>query len=295
MLLEIFVQVVLPVFGVAAVGWYFAGRHPVDERGLAAIVIQLSAPALVFHSLVSRPLETGSLLRVGGGVIFGSLVCGLLGWLLFRQRFEGRRGLYLAAMFPNTGNLGLPLALTAFGVAGQTVAVVVFVAISMVHYGLGTMILAGTRNPLPALRSPLVLGALLGLGVASSGLELPKPVLRFTEILGSAAVPVMLLGLGVRLRSVRLGTLGRPLLAVALRMLPGFGAALLWTSVFELQGVERSVVLLTGVLPPAVMNYALAEAHDQGAEDVAAAILLGTLIAIGTIPAVIWLGGGMTG
>ena len=81
--------------------------------------------------------------------------------------------------------------------------------------------------------------------------------------------------------------MGLPLLTVVMRMLPGLLAGILWCWFFELTGVERAVVLVTGVLPPAVMNFVLAEAHDQGAEEVAVAILFGTLVSIGTIPAVL--------
>lgn len=290
-ILETLYQVVLPIFGVAAVGWYFAGRHTVDERGLAAIVIQLSAPALVFHGLVARPVPPENLLRIGGGVMFSSLVCGAVALVCYRALRIEKRGLYLAAMFPNTGNLGLPLALLAFGEAGHAVAVVVFVAISLLHYSLGVMIVAGTRNPARVLRSPLVLGALLGIGIAWSDTQLPQPLLDFTRILGQAAVPLMLLGLGIRLRRVRVHSYARPLLAVLLRMGPGFVAALAWCSIFGMTGVERAVVLVTGILPSAVMNFVLAEAHDQGADDVAAAILLGTSASILVIPAVLAFAG----
>ena len=169
---ELLLNVVLPVFGIAAVGWFVAGRRALDEASIATIVIEVSAPALVFHGLVSRRFELASLWKIGGGVVFASLVCGLVALLVFRALRHPRRGLYLAAMFPNTGNLGLPLALLAFGELGLQAAVVVFVAISLVHYSLGMMIVSGSANLWRTLRSPLVLGALLGIahrdGAASS-------------------------------------------------------------------------------------------------------------------------------
>ncbi len=284
---ELLLNIVLPVFGIAGVGYYLAGRRVIDEASIATIVIEVSAPALVFHGLVSRRFELASLWEIGGGVVFASLVCGLAALIVFRALRYPRRGLYLAAMFPNTGNLGLPLALLAFGEAGLQAALVVFVAISLTHYSLGMMIVSGSAQIWRPFRTPLVIGALLGIGVAVVQLELPKPLLDFTDLMGQATVPLMLLGLGIRLRSVRVTTLKLPLLTVLLRMVPGLIAGLLWCWLWELKGVERAILLVTGVLPPAVMNFVLAEAHDQGAEEVAVAILFGTLISMGTIPALL--------
>lgn len=280
-------DVVAPVFGVALVGWFFAGFRKVDLAPLADIVIYLAAPALVFASLLEKRIELTSLLMVGGGAVFQALACGAAAWLSFRAvKVEGR-GLYLAAMFPNTGNLGLPLGLFAFGGAGLSVAVIVFVAISLVHYSLGLMIISGKGHPGEAMKMPLMHAAILGVVLALAGVRLPEPLMRGITLLGDATVPLMLLSLGIRMRAVRLRRPGRALLAVALRMGPGLGAALVWCALFGLEGAERGVLLVTGVLPSAVMNFVLTEAYGESGEEVASAILLGTLLSFIAIPAVL--------
>lgn len=282
-------NVVAPVFGVAFVGWLFAGLRRVDLASLTDLVLYVSAPALVFSSLATQPLAPRSMAAVGGGVVAQALVCGAAAWLTFRLLRLPGRGLYLAAMFPNTGNLGLPLALFAFGRPGLAAAVIVFVSITLVHYTLGLMIVSGSPHPGDALRQPLVHAAVLGVAAALLGIDPPAPIARFIELLGEAAVPLMLLSLGVRVRSVRLRRPGPALLAVALRMGPGLAAAWAWVELFGLVGAERGVVLVTGVLPSAVMNFVLAEAYGQQAEEVASAILLGTVISLATIPVVLAL------
>jgi len=287
-------HVVAPVFAVAALGWLFARSRDVHLASLTDVVLMLAAPALVFHSLASRSLEAGSLLAVAGGAVAQSLVCGLVAWLVLRhlpctRRLAGSdcRGLYLAAMFPNTGNLGLPLALLAFGPEGLAAAVLVFSAITLVHYSLGVIIISGRANPTHILRQPLVLAALLGAAAGLSRLQLPAPLMASVELLGQAAVPLMLLSLGIRMRTVRLSRLGPAVLAVALRFIPGLATAWLWVSLLGMTGPARGVVLVTGVLPSAVMNFVLAEAYQRRSEDVASAILLGTLASLVAIPIVL--------
>jgi hypothetical protein len=281
------VDVVAPVFGVALVGWVFAGWRRADLSTVADIVLYLAAPALVFSGLVRTTVDAASLAAVGGGAVVQSLVCGATAFVAFRSlKIEGR-GLYLATMFPNTGNLGLPLALFAFGQPGLTAAVIVFVAISLVHYSLGVMIASGSAHPGKVLRMPLVHAAALGIAVTLSGVEPPAFLMRAVDVLGEAAVPLMLLSLGIRMRSVRVQRPWRALLAVFLRMVPGLAAAWAFVQLTGLEGAERGVILVTGVLPSAVMNFVLAEAYGQQSEEVASAILLGTVLSFLAVPAVL--------
>ena len=134
---------------------------------------------------------------------------------------------------------------------------------------------------------PLVHAAVLGIASALSGVAPPEPVMKGLELLGGATVPLMLLSLGARMRSVRLRGFGLPLLLVALRFAPGLAAAVAWTSLFGLEGAQRGVLLVTGVLPSAVMNFVLAEVYGQQSDEVASAILLGTLLTMVAVPLVL--------
>jgi predicted permease len=134
---------------------------------------------------------------------------------------------------------------------------------------------------------PVLHAAVLGVMSAVTGVVPPLPVMRGLELLGQAAVPLMLLSLGVRLYSVALRRAGLALLTVALRTGPGLAAAWLWVELFDLEGPERGVILVTGVLPSAVMNFVLAEAYGQQGEEVASAILLGTPGSVVAIPIVL--------
>ncbi len=282
------VQVVLPVFGVAAAGWMAARFLRLELETLTDVVLYLAAPALVFHSLASRTPSLQAIGIIGGGAAAQIAVCGLVAWGTFAAlRIRERRGLLLAAMFPNTGNLGLPLALFAFGQDGLAAAVIVFTAVTVLHYSLGLMVVSGRPHPAEAFTAPLFHAAVLGAAASLTGWLPPAPVMRGLELLGEAAVPLMLLSLGIRIRSVRLHAPARALLTVVLRMVPGLAAALAWVVLLDVQDPARGVLLVTGVLPSAVMNFVLAEAHHQQGDEVAGAILLGTALSVAVIPLVL--------
>ena len=280
-------SVVAPVFGVALVGWLFAGWRRVDLASLADITLYLAAPALVFSGLAGQQVQGKSLLLVGGGAVFQAVACGLAALLALRLCGISGRGLYLTAMFPNTGNLGLPLALFAFGQPGLAVAVIVFVCVTLAHYSLGFVIISRSLDPRRALSQPLLLAAVLGVVAAIADWQPPQALGRGLQLLGEACVPLMLISLGIRMRSVKIARPMTALLMVALRMVPGLLAGMLWVWWFGMQGAERGVLLVTGVLPSAVMNFVLAEVYGEQAEEVASIILIGTLISMLSIPLVL--------
>jgi predicted permease len=279
--------VVAPVFGVIVVGWVLSRVRRVDLATLTDVVIYAAAPALVFHSLATQSLDGGTMLAVGGGGIFESLVCGAAAWIAFRTLRVRARGLILASMYPNAGNLGLPLALFAFGPEGLAAAVVVFCVGLLFYFSFGVMIVSGSMNPAEALKMPILHAGIFGVASALTDVVPPQPVMDGLELLGGGAVPLMLLSLGIRMGRVRLRRVGLALMTVGLRIVPGLAAGIVWVTVVGLEGPERGVVLITGVLPPAVMNFVFAEAYDQQSEEVASAIMIGTIVSILVIPIVL--------
>ena len=109
-------------------------------------------------------------------------------------------------------------------------------------------------------------------------------------MLGAMAIPLMLLNLGLQLRALRLADVAHSLAAVALRMLGGFTAAWLFVGALGVTGVDRSVLLLMSVMPPAVINVVIAQRYDTDPALVASSIMLGTLASLVTIPLALLLG-----
>lgn len=292
-MLEQLINVVLPVFAVAGVGFLFARFKRADLGTLTDVVLYLAAPALIFSALLSKPMSMERVLAVGGGALFITAVCGAATWLLLSRRPDFERGLYLTTMFPNSGNLGLPLALFAFGEAGLADAVVVFSAISLTHYSLGLFIVARRTSLLEPLKAPILHATALAFACALSGYRPPTALLRGVGLLGEAAVPLMLLSLGMKLTAVKPRGLALPAAAVVLRNVVGLVAAVAWVHHFDMRGTAAGVVVLCGVLPSAVMNFVLADKYAGRSEHVATTILLGTLASVVVIPAVLawWTAG----
>src|SRR5690606_33353450 len=162
-------------------------------------------------------------------------------------------------MFNNCGNLGLPLAVLAFGDVALAPAVVMFMISNLLHFSYGAWLLDRSIRIWTVWRVPSVLATFAGLAVAVAGIELWQPLLTSIRMLGEISIPLMLFALGVRLADSTIESVGRGVLVAAARPLIGVALAFGVMLFIDLPPQERALLIVFGALPPAVLNYIFAE------------------------------------
>jgi len=289
-LLQQVLHVTLPVFGVAAVGYLYGRMSRIPMEAVNRINMGLFVPVLLFHVLTERLPDLAAIGPLAAGAALVVLGSGLLAWIAARLLRQPPTALVPSMMFVNSGNLGLPLAALAFGDRLLPLAVVVFVVSTAMHFSLGIWYLSRRLHPVEMLRNPVFLATVAGLVVNRLGWHTPAVLLPGQAMLAQVAVPLMLVALGVRLTQVETGHWRLGLAAAVLR--PLFGVAVAWLAI-RLLGLghdDGRVLLLFGALPPAVMNFIMAERYRQHPHAVASIVALGNLAALLTIPlALAWL------
>ena len=283
-------DVIIPVFLIVAIGYGYARRHRPDLSTFNRIALDVLAPVLVYSALAAKDFELADHvpLLIGGTVLI--LGSGLLAWPLARAFGVQPRTLVPVVMFNNCGNMGLPLALLAFGQAHFGAAVALFSVSNLFHFSIGARITSASARTRDLLTSPLMIGTALGFASALTDMRPPDVLLAGMKLLGDALLPMMLFALGVRLTSLTrnglalglLGALARPLLGLAI------GIPLAWA--LGLEGAARGQLLLFAALPPAVMQFMLAERYRQEPDKVAAMIMLGNALAVVFVPVALALG-----
>ena len=280
---------VIPVFILIAAGFIFARWKKISLSSLTEIIVYLGTPSLVFSSLASKPLFAADIVVLAGGVLLIFAGVGLLILLYFAISGFSSRGFALPTLFMNAGNMGIPLALFAFGQEGMQRATLLFVIITFLQYSLGISILTGRGNWTEIFRLPLIYAALAGLLVNLGQITIPALLLQPVIMLGQATIPIMLISLGYRLYQVETLQLGHALGGALLRIFGGFAAANLAVLLIGAEGLNRQVLLLYGSLPSAVVNFILTEKYHQDPGLAASIVVLGTFVSVLTIPIVFWL------
>ncbi|AEY01678.1 auxin efflux carrier [Oceanimonas sp. GK1] len=282
-------NIVLPVFAVVAVGYGFGRRQRNPDMGFVNLAnVAVFCPALVFSALMQNPVSLADSWPL---ILAGALCIVLPGGLLALFRFQGleRRSLVLAGMFRNTGNIGIPLMLLAYGDDKLGAIIILFVLSNLLHFSLGLFILSREAGRWQWLKSPIVWAAVAGVLLAEHKALLPDFVYTSADLLGQMAVPLMLFALGVRLSVGEVGNLGlafRVNLAYLLAGAVAFGLVAWW---LPLTSEWLQLLALSVMLPPAVLNYLLCEQYRCQPDKMASIVLLGNVMAVAIIPLVVYL------
>nr|WP_283254210.1 AEC family transporter [Ramlibacter paludis] len=277
-------QVIVPVFLIVGIGYFYARWRRPDMGGFNRIVLDVLSPLIVYTALAGKEFHLREHLPLLGGGALLILGTGVVAWGLARLTHTAPRTLVPVVMFNNSGNMGLPVALLAFGPQGLAAAVGLFSIANVIHFSLGARITSAHARTRDLLLSPLMIASALGFASAASGVRPPDMLFNGMKMLGDAMVPLMLFALGVRLTQLRRSDVPRGLLGAFARPVIGLLVAVPLAWALGLEGMARAQLILFGALPPAVMQYLLAERYEQEPEKVAAMILLGNALAVVFVP-----------
>lgn len=301
-ILGLFADNLLPILLAATAGYLLARTLKLNPRPIAQVVFYVFSPALIFDILLTSEISAQDMLRMVSLALLIVLITGALSWGIGRAlRLSPKMisAFILASALMNAGNYGLPLNRFAFGQAGLALASIFFVTNALLSNSLGVFIASvGTRTPIQALvglsRVPAVYAIPLALVFRGTGWTLPLSIQRPVTLLASAAIPCMLVLLGMQVASNGLPKNKRLLvLTVAIRLILSPALAWVLAPALGLTGVARSAGILEAAMPTAVYATVLALQFDVEPDFATGAVLATTLLSPLTVtPLIAILGGG---
>jgi malate permease and related proteins len=300
--LEVLTYNILPIFLVAAVGFWLRRQMGLDKRTLSSLAFYALSPCLVFASLVNSQLVVAELTLLVLFTVVTVLGMGLVAWLagrLLRLSRVDSVALLLAVMFVNGGNYGMTLNALRYGTDGLARAAVYYVTSTILLFTLGNVIaLVGQDNGRnqwrhilnQVLRLPPLYAVILAVLVYSMGLTVPAPFMRAIEVTGAGAIPVMLVVLGMQMADMTsLAGLRLAVPASLLRLVLGPATAVLVAALLGLHGLSRSVSILEASMPTAVIITIVATEFDIQPAAITSTVVATTLLSVISLPLVIYL------
>ena len=286
-LLDIFVFNILPILLIAGLGFTIQKILKLNPRHLSQVVFNIFTPSLVFGLLFDSDIQIADIGRMVAMTFTITLAIMLISWFvarIFRLPKNLSSAFILTAAFANTGNFGLSLNQFAFGNEALAWATIYFIAGSTLTNSLGVWIAAVGRWDirkalLGVLRVPALYAIPLALILRSSEVELPLVISRPINLLGQAAVPCMLVILGMQIgNSGRPRRLGLLLGTTCLRLVASPALALFLAPLYGLSGAALQAGILEAATPTAVLTSIIALEFDTEPDYIASAILITTLL-----------------
>ena len=283
MIYQIF-GIIFPVVAIVLVGYFFATKFQPNMETANTINMNIFLPALMFSVLSKESFEIQNyqLLAISGVIVI--LGSGILAWIVAKALSINIKTFVPPMMFNNTGNIGLPLAVLAFGEIALGAAVVLFAIEMLLHFTFGAYILSKNTNFMSIFRSPILIATLAGLSVNIIDFELWLPITKMIDLLGQAALPLLMFTLGTRLIGINFGDWKLGVLGSFLCPLSGLVVILIVVQFFELEHLHYQQLIIFSVLPPAVLNHMMAEKYQQQPETVASIVMIGNIGSLIVLP-----------
>ncbi|WP_257348190.1 AEC family transporter [Pseudalkalibacillus decolorationis] len=294
-------SILLPIFFVFGVGYFAQRLLNLETKELSKLAIYVMVPFLVFRTFYEQPINTS----------YGYLVLYLLGLCtviivivsvlskVYGYNEPERCGLILASAFMNNGNYGTPLTFFLFGAAGMETAIILMViqqllmsTLGVYYAAKGSSVDSGVKAALNAVkRMPMVYGAIIGLAFQWLHIPLEKGLLDGVNFIADAAIPVIMITLGMQLANISVKAVDWRKLSTALTLkliaAPVIAALIVWQ--MPLDEMTKQIMIIMAATPTAANTTMIAIQFQTEPQNVSSATLVTTVMSVITIPIVILL------
>ena len=272
--------VLLPIFTLILIGFLYAKFRPVNMETANRMNMEIFIPALLIDALSRQNFSILNYQSLAVAAVIVILASGVLAWL-FAKAFNYSIPMFVPSMmFNNSGNMGLPLAVLAFGEDALSAAVILFLAENLLHFTLGTYIVNGRVSWWNLLKMPVNIATIIGLTFSFTHWEMPHLLYTPIHLLSQIVIPLMLVSLGVRMTQIdfsawRIGFIGA-LVCPIVSVIPAFIVLMF----IPLEPTQRAQLLVFATLPPAVLNFMFAEKYNKSPIEVASIVAVGNALSI---------------
>lgn len=281
--------VIAPILLISFLGYFWSFfKLRYDGQFIASIVMNIASPCLILATMLKSSLDQQEVLLMSVVTVAGLALLFLFNFILIKITGVSWRTFMSPLTFANTGNMGIPISLFAFGEHALALSLIIFMVTSLFHFSVGVAIV-GSKNPLHTLiTSPICYAAILSFFIVLNKTTVPVSVFNTLKLLGDMAIPLMIFSLGVSLHSLKAAAFKRSLFFGAMRLLIGFIVGWLLCELFDLEGAVKGVVMIQACMPSAVFNYLLALNFNREKEEVAGVVVCSTILSFITLPLLLW-------
>jgi len=285
-------EVLFPVFLVIGIGYWYGKKDPkFDTKFITTLAGNIGLPCIIFYSLTTSSADFELFLRflyyitlyIGFFTILGILVLKILNKDIYR--------LLPPLILPNSGNMGIPICLFAYGKLGLAIAAAITSVIVVFHFSLNILLASRKFSFKPLVQCVPIYALIISLIFVYFQISIPKFIENATFLISYSTIFLVLMSLGVALSKLKIFSFKESLFFSLTRIIVGpmvgFGFVLL----FNLTGVEAGVMFIQTSMPSAVLTYLIAEMYSPKkiVDSIASTVVLSTFLSFITIPIIVFL------
>ncbi len=285
-------EVLFPVFFIVGIG-YFLGKKNTnfDTTFITNYSANFGAPALFIFAITSSGVKFDifSEYFIYSIIALASFsIVGIIFLILMKKDYVRE----LPPFFlPNTGNMGIPICLFAYGSLGMGVAAAISSLVVLLHFTLNIFLASKKMDLKIILKSPSTYAVIISVLFLYYELEMPQFVLNSVMLLGYTMIVLILMSLGISLTQLKVFSIKSSIISSIGRVIIGPLIGFLIIKIFNLSGYAAGVLLIQSSMPSAILTFLIASMYSPKkiVDSISSMIVVSTLMSLITVPIVVFL------
>ena len=286
------IEVLFPVFLVIGIGYWYGKKDPkFDTKFITTFAGNFGLPAIIFYSLTTTNISIELFLRFSYYITLYVMVFSIIGLVILKILNKDIYRLLPPLILPNTGNMGMPLCLFAYGKLGLAIATAATAMILVFHFSLNILLASKKFSIKPLLKCIPVYALLVSLVFVYFKIPAPKFLENTTFLIGYSTIFLVLMSLGVALSKLKVFAFKETLIYSIVRVVLGPIVGIAFVKFFNLTGVEAGVMFIQASMPSAVLSFLISEIYSPKkiSNSVASTVALSTFMSFFTLILVVFI------
>jgi predicted permease len=286
------IDVLFPVFFVIGVGYYLGKKDPkFDTKFITNFAGNIGTPAMIFYTITTTGITLGifleyfiySLIIIGGFAIVGLIFL----FILKKDVISELPPLIL----PNTGNMGVPIGLFAYGTSGLGVASAVASVIILLHFTLGVLLAKKSFSLEILIKNVPIYAIIASVIFLYFKWDVPGYIENTTFLLTYTTIFLVLMSLGIALSRFQVVSWTKASILGAVRVIIGPIIGFSLIRYLGLEGFPAGVLLIQSAMPSAVLTYLVGSMYSKkrAVDNVASVIVTSTLMSFISAPIIVYI------
>ena len=286
------IDVLFPVFLIIGIGYWYGKKDPkFDTKFITTFAGNFGLPAIIFYSLTSTNISMDLFLRFSYYITLYVLIFSVIGIIILKILNKDIYRLLPPLILPNTGNMGMPLCLFAYGKLGLAIATAATAMILVFHFSVNILLSSKKFSIKPLLNCVPVYALLVSLIFVYFDIPSPKFLENATFLIGYSTIFLVLMSLGVALSKLKVFSFKETLIYSLTRVIIGPIVGFGFVKFFNLSGVEAGVMFIQASMPSAILTYLISRIYSPKkiSDSVASTVALSTFLSFFTLIVVVFI------
>ena len=286
------VEVLFPVFSTIAIGYWYGKKDPkFDTKFITTFAGNVGLPCAIFYFLTSSNIEFDLFLRFSYYITLYVAIFAFIGIIILKILNKDIYRLLPPLILPNTGNMGMPICLFAYGKMGIALATATTAMILVFHFSIGILLASRKFSIKPLINCVPIYALIISLFFVYFKIQSPKFLENATFLIGYSTIFLVLMSLGVALSKLKVFLFKETLIYSLIRVLVGPVVGFGFVNFFNLTGVEAGVMFIQASMPSAVLTYLVAKIYSPKkiSNSIASTVALSTFLSFFTLIIVVFI------